>query len=52
MSASAGGELKFDTALMYDSPYRMRLGIANILHKPADVVARRNEVYFSLGFPF
>jgi hypothetical protein len=52
MIASAGGELNFDTALMYDSPYRMRLGIANILHKPADVVARRNEVYFSLGFPF
>ncbi len=50
--ASAGAELNLDAALQYDVPYRFRLGFANIVRKPADLVAKRSEIYFTLGFPF
>jgi hypothetical protein len=50
--ASAGAELNIDAALMYDSPYRLRVGVASVVRKPLDVEARPTEFYFTLGFPF
>jgi hypothetical protein len=50
--ASAGAELNVDAALMYDSPYRLRVGVANIVRRPPDVELRPLEFYFTLGFPF
>ena len=50
--ASAGAELNIDAALQYDVPYRLRFGVANILRKPEDLVAKSREFYFTLGFPF
>jgi outer membrane protein assembly factor BamA len=50
--ASAGVELNLDAALQYDVPYRLRLGLANILKKPDGLTANGSEFYFTLGFPF
>ncbi len=49
--ASAGGELALDLGVPWDVPWRVRLGWAQPVVRPADV-ARGGSVYFTLGASF
>ena len=49
--ASAGAELSLDLGVQWDAPYRLRLGAAQPVARPADV-SRNGSVYFTLGTSF
>ena len=49
--ASAGAELSLDLGVQWDVPYRLRLGVAQPVVRPADV-SRSGSVYFTLGSAF
>ena len=48
---SVGGELIFDTALQYDTMYRMRLGLAAPV-QGRELASRRVTLYFTFGSTF
>ncbi len=50
--SSAGAELNFDTALQYDVPYRVRLGMAVPTSNGADYGAGPVDFYITFGIPF
>lgn len=50
--ASVGAELDLDTALQYDAPYRLRLGVAHPVAGAAYARVRRVSVYLTLGGSF
>jgi len=49
--ASAGAELSLDLGVHWDAPYRVRLGWAQPVVRPADV-SRGGTVFFTLGTSF
>ena len=50
--ASAGVEIQADLTVEYDTPNRLRLGVATPVAGRDAVAAPRSRFYFSLGFPF
>jgi hypothetical protein len=50
--SSAGAELNFDTALQYDVPYRVRLGMAVPTSNGAEYGAGPVDFYITFGIPF
>lgn len=50
--ASAGAELNLDTALQYDVPYRLRVGLAAPIVNHSLVTPSAVSVYFQVGYQF
>ena len=50
--SSAGAELDLDTALQYDYPARLRLGLAAPLSGKAETGAKALSAYFTIGSSF